>query len=910
MKLPIGGWVRFTQPPYERIPGGGGPGFSSRWLLVAIVVGLAFVVLNLVRSAYTDYLWFDNVEYGVVYIRTVSAQVLLFAVSAVVAGVLLWANLWLAHRQSVGPAAPEVPVEMAAALRRMLSSGILFGSIVLAVIFGSVATGEWGTLLRFMEQVPFGKTDPLFNQDVGFYVFSLPLYRFVQSWLLWALALSLAGALGVYFLNFSIRGIGFQLRRAVKAHFLVLAAAVMLVLVFGYWLDTYDLVYSPRGAIFGATFTDVSTQLPALRVLMVIGLAAAATFIAGIFLQGIRVPVTAIVVWLAAAIVGLNLYPAVVQRFDVEPNEFIREQPFIVNNVRMTRQAFGLDRIEEQQYPARATVTDAELQANPGTVNNIRLWDYRPLKDTYNQIQFIRLYYEFHDVDVDRYTINGQYRQVMLAARELATERLPAEAQRWVNQRLQFTHGYGVAMSGVTEFTPEGRPVFLVKDVPPEGSVKVTEPRIYFGERTGSYVIVNTNTPEFDYPTPEDKPIYTSYAGKGGIALNSLLRRVVYAWEFNDLNVVVSSELTPQSRIMYRRNIADRVQRIAPFLRLDKDPYVVVGDDGKLYWMQDAYTVTDQYPYSQPYRQGINYIRNSVKVVVDAYDGAVTYYVAEQDDPLIRTYERVFPTLFQPLDKMPAGLRNHVRYPEDMFQIQAEMYLKYHITDPQGFYNQEDLWSIPQEVYYDASITMEPYYVNMRLPGETREEFVLILPFTPRNKPNLVAWLAARMDGPSYGMLQSFRFPKDRQIDGPAQVEARISNDPEIARQVNLWNQGGSRVIRGNLLVIPIGQSILFVEPLYLQAANLNFPELKRVVVASGDKVYMAGSLPEGLRALVGQVVAPPSPAQPPTPSAPSGVVGTLRQEVERLQQAIKALEQASKLMQESLNRLAELSKQ
>ncbi|MBI4307407.1 MAG: UPF0182 family protein [Chloroflexi bacterium] len=902
------GGRRDPLPPDDQPPGAPMPTFSARWLLIAIGVGLALVLLNMVRSTYTEYLWFDDVRYTGVYLKTTITQVLLFLAGAILVGGLLRGNLLLAQRASEGPPGPQVPLEMAAMLRRLLAAGISFGTLVVAFVFGSIATGEWTVLLRFLEQVPFGKADPLFNQDLGFYVFSLPLFRFVQSWLLGAFIVTLLGVFAVCFLNFSLQGLVFRFSRGLKAHVLALGAVIMALLAFGYWLDTFDLVFSPRGAVFGATFTDVNAELIALRLLIVIALAVAAVLVASIFQRGFRLPLTAVAIWLAVAIVGANVYPAVVQRFDVEPNEFVREERYIGHNIRMTRDAFSLDRVKDEQFPAGATVTDLDLRNNPDTVNNIRLWDHRPLKDTYNQIQFIRLYYEFHDIDVDRYVVNGQYRQVMLAAREMVPERLPAEAQRWVNQRLQYTHGYGVAMSPVTEFTPEGRPMFFAKDVPPEGAFQIKEPRIYFGERTSNYVVVNTNTVEFDYPTPEDKPVYTRYGGSGGVLLDSFLRRLAYAWEFSDINILVSNELTPQSRIMYRRNIAERVRRITPFLRLDRDPYVVVGEDGKLYWIQDAYTVTDRYPYSQPYRLGFNYIRNSVKAVVDAYEGTVTYYVAEPDDPLIRSYAGVFPGVFQPMEKMPAFLRSHVRYPEDLFLIQAEMFLKYHMTDPRVFYNQEDLWSMPQEVYYDTTIQMQPYYINMRLPGETREEFVLILPFTPKNKPNLVAWIAARMDAPNYGRLLSFRFPKDRQIDGPTQVEARISNHPDIAYQLNLWNQGGSRVIRGNLLVIPIGQAILYVEPIYLQAAALAFPELKRVVVASGDRVYMASSLSEGLRTLAGQVVAPPPPQ--PTTASGTSAGAVIRQELERLQQSLKSLQDGVKQMQESISRLLEMSKQ
>ena len=592
--------------------------------------------------------------------------------------------------------------------------------------------------------------------------------------------------------------------------------------------------------------------------------------------------------------------------FTVEPNELQRERGFIARNIEFTRAAFGLDRIEERSYEATAQLTSSDILANQETVNNVRLWDPRPLIDIYNQIQHLRLYYNFQDTDVDRYEINGEYRQVLIGARELYPEFLPEEAQRWVNQRLQFTHGYGAAASPVTEFTDEGRPLFFVQDVPPTGDIEINRPEVYYGENTNSYVIVNSETPEFDHPTEEDVPVYVQYQGSGGVHLSSLLRRIAYAWQFGDINIVISGEILPQSKVLYNRHIQERISHVAPFLQLDADPYLIV-EQGRLVWMQDAYTMTDKYPYSRPFDERFNYIRNSVKVVVDAYNGKLQFYIADPQDPLIQTYAKIFPALFKPMDDMSLFLRDHLRYPEDLFSVQSETYLQYHMTDPTVFFNKEDQWSVPLEVFFGSQQAVEPYYVIMKLPGEEDVEFVLILPFTPAEKPNMVAWLSARMDGPEYGKLIAYTFPRGVQIDGPVQIEARIDNDTEISQQFTLWNQSGSVVIRGNLLVIPIADSILYVEPVYLRAEGLPLPELKRVILASANKVVMEPSLDEALEALFGgQAVAGPSP-----PSGGGGTPITLSEEaarqLEAIQRALQDLREGIITLEEAVSQLSDL---
>ncbi|MBI3997862.1 MAG: UPF0182 family protein, partial [Armatimonadetes bacterium] len=552
--------------------------------------------------------------------------------------------------------------------------------------------------------------------------------------------------------------------RPMRAHLFGLGAAVLALVAWGQRLSIYELVHSPRGAAFGAGFADIHARLPALWFLVVLSLLLAAVLLVGVRQPGVRVAGYAAGAWAAAAILVGVLYPGLFQRLIVQPQELERERPYIDRTIRLTRQAFALDRIAEVPTAGEEMVTAEEIAQRPATIGNIRLWDPEPLLTTYNQIQSIRLYYDFVSIDVDRYTIDGRYRQVMLGARELAPQRLPPQAQTWVNRRLQFTHGYGVAMSAVNEVTPEGLPTLFLQDVPPRGKIPIDRPELYFSERATDYVIVRARFPEFSYPKGEEN-VYTTYDGKTGVHIGSLGRRLLFAWRFRDLNILLTDAITSRSVILYHRNVRERVARLAPFLRLDRDPYVVVAD-GRLFWILDAYTYSNRYPYAQPHREGFNYLRNSVKAVVDAYHGTVTLYVAEPADPLIRTYSRIFPGLLRPLAELPAVLRAHLRYPQDLFAAQAEMYRLFHMQDPRVFYNKEDVWVLPEEIYIDKPREMAPYYVIMRLPDAPREEFMLILPYTPPGKQNMITWLAARSDGEHYGKLLAFRYPKDKLVFG------------------------------------------------------------------------------------------------------------------------------------------------
>ena len=793
---------------------------------------------------------------------------LLFFSAAIIFCILFLGNLVLATRLASKTEVHFWPWSVASQIQKKLRLGVILGTALLSLIFGMAAQGNWQVVLEFFNGQPFGITDPVFSREIGFYVFSLPFLQFLRGWFTSALIITLLGSTGVYLLSYTVQRLKFDFARPVLAHVGGLAISVLGLFAWGYWLGIWELVFSTRGVVFGASFADIHAKVPAQWILLVVVIIFIGVILFSILRRNTRWPLYGIGGWIVVAIIAGAIFPALVQRFQVQPSELAREEPYIEYNIQFTREAFALDRVDEQPFPAEKMPGSQDIAENETTIDNIRLWDHRPLKDTYNQIQAIRLYYDFNDVDVDRYIIDDEYRQVMLSARELSVDKLAGQAQTWVTRRLQFTHGYGVALSPVNAVSAEGLPVLLVKDIPPVGDFNIERPQIYFGEKTDQYIVVRTKTQEFDYPMG-DENVYGHYQGAGGVSLDSFLRRLVYAWQLGDFNILISSELTSESRVLYYRNIRERVNHLAPFLELDSDPYLVVLD-GRLFWIQDAYTTTDRYPYSEPLSGGINYIRNSVKVVIDAYDGSVTFYVTEPDDALIRTYQAIFPRLFVPIEQMPESLRVHLRYPEDMFSIQASVYQSYHMRDARVFYNKEDLWSKPKEVYADKEQPVEPYYVIMSLPGEEKEEFLLMLPFTPANKNNTIGWMAARSDGDNYGKLLAYHFPKERLVYGPSQIENRIGQDTVITEQLALWGRGGSRVIRGNLLLIPLGESILYVEPVFLQAEAGGLPELKRVIVAAGEQIVMEPTLADSIAAIFGAEVPPTEPVvKPPVPTEP-----------------------------------------
>jgi uncharacterized protein len=846
-----------------------------RWrhgAILVVVIVASLIALGRISDFLVDWLWFSSIGYASVFWTVFTARAGLFlAVFAASSGALwLSGRVALSHvtRHGAWPLGSAFAQRLPETLPQLLgqvSPRLPWNLLItgLALILGLlVAIGEisnWDVILRFVYQTPYGQSDPVFGKDIGFYLFSLPAYVALKNWLLVLLFGSAVVAGAVYWAHGDI---GFdQLRLglspAIVAYASALLAAFFALKAWSYGLDRFLLLYGNNGVVVGASYTDLHVELPVLWLLIGLAAAAAVALSANIRSRTYRIPAAAALLVFGSSIVLSIILPAVFQRFYVKPSELRLETPYIERNIALTQEAYNLRQIAVKPFPAEQGLNLATLEANRATIDNIRLWDWQPLMATYAQLQEIRTYYKFLDIDIDRYRLDGAYQQVMLSARELEPALLPANAQTWVNLHLLFTHGNGVVMSPVTQKTAEGLPIFFLENIPPvaSGGPAIHEPRLYFGQGDAGYVIVEGSTPEFDYPKGKDN-VYARYGGADGISIGSTARRSLFAWQFDDPNILLTSYITGESRILLHRNIRDRVRTIAPFLRLDHDPYVVVSD-GRLFWMQDAYTTSEWFPYAQPHAPGgANYIRNSVKVVVDAYNGTVDFYVSDPVDPIIRTYERIFPGLFKPLAAMPADLQQHIRYPEDLFLIQAQLYRAYHMDAPEVFYNREDLWQFPREPNTidggsaGGVARMQPYYMIMRLPGEARAEFVLMLPMAPSQRENMIAWLAARCDPPDYGKLIVYEFPKEKLVFGPFQIEARIQQNTDISQQISLWNQRGSRVIRGHLIVVPIENSILYVSPLYLSAESGQVPELKRVIAVYGDRVVMEETLSAALAAL------------------------------------------------------------
>ncbi len=858
--------------------------------VLLIVVGvflLLFLLFMLLSGFYTDLLWFQSLQLSSVFWTALKAQAGVFLFFSLLFLAFFLGNLLIARRLS-GWGGFFLPGQRYYIASKLVNIIVVVAALILSILNGLAAMGQWDTLLRYLNQRPFGVADPIFAQDISFYVFTLPVYRFLRSWAIQVLIVTLLATAAVYLLVQLANWRQFRLWLTSKAavHLTVVGALFLLLLAWGYRLSAFELLYSEEGVIFGAGYTDVHARLLAYSLSFWAVVLCVVLLAGGVASRRPWILAVGGALWLAAAAGVGGIYPALMQQFEVQPNELIKERPYIEHNINLTRRAYGLDQIQELEFGTVADLTSDALADAERTIRNIRLWDYRPLRDTYAQIQEIRLYYEFVDVDIDRYYLDSTYRQVTLSAREMATEQL--QSRTWVNEHLQFTHGYGLVMSPVSEVTAEGLPELLIRDLPPRTALglEITRPEIYYGEKTDNYVFVNSTIEEFDYPSG-DQNITATYQGTGGVVLDSPLKRAAFAYRFGDVSVILSEYLTAESRAMLYRNIHQRVRQVAPFLLFDADPYLVIVD-GRLVWLQDAYTVTDMYPYSQPYNNRFNYIRNSVKVAIDAYNGDMTFYVVDEEDPLIQVYRAIFPQLFAPREDMPEGLTAHLRYPEGLFLIQAQMNNTYHMKNATVFYNKEDLWAVAHEIYGGNDQPMEPYYVTMKLPDEEREEFILIQPFTPANKQNMVAWMAARSDGEHYGKLLLYKFAKQELIYGPLQIEARIDQEPSISSQLSLWHQRGSQVIRGNLLVIPIGNSLLYVEPLYLQAETGRLPELKRVIVASGDHVIMTDTLEEALADIQG---APPVTVEP-EPGEEVGVRELAASALEHYEQAQDYLQQ------------------
>ena len=830
-----------------------------RALLGILFFALLFLIVFLGQaiSLYTDWLWFQEVGFTQVFTTTLGFKLILALVFGGLFSLVVYFNIKLAARAPKGirflDSENAIELPSPELVDPVLQRLLLPGAILLGLFAAPQAASHWESLLLFLNSVPFGLEDPLFGRDIGFYVFRLPALTALYNWLTFTLGLTVLATAFTYLLyrgvQYTPRGL-FLTERA-RTHILSLVAIFLVIKAGGYYLDTFELLYSPRGAAFGASYADVYAGLPALRLLALLALIGAGLCLVQIYRPGFKYLFGGIGALLLVHFVGLYLYPSFVQRFRVVPNEINAERLFIQRNIEFTRRAYGLDKVESKDFPAEEQLTSADLKRNDLTIKNIRLWEHRPLLATYAQLQEIRTYYKFVDVDNDRYLIDGSYRQVMLSAREISHQHLPSRI--WINEHLTYTHGYGVVFGPVNQVTPEGLPEFFIKDIPPvsTGPLKVARPEIYYGELANDYVFVKTKAQELDYPAG-DQNVYTNYQGKGGVPVSSLWRKLLFSARYATLRIALSNDVTRESRILYHRQIQERVKKIAPFITFDRDVYLVVAQGGRLFWIIDGYTTSNRYPYSEPTGRLGNYIRNSVKAVVDAYDGAVSFYLSSPDDPIILAYAKVFPGLLKPLEAMPEDLRAHIRYPQDLFAVQARMYATYHMQDSQVFYNKEDLLSIPRKVVEGQEREMEPYYTIMRLPGEKKEEFVLLLPFTPNKRDNMRAWLAARSDPPHYGKLIALDFPKAKLVYGPRQIDARIEQDAFISQQLSLWGQRGSQVIRGSLLAIPIEKSLLYVQPLYLAAEKGSLPELKRVIVAFGNQIAMEETLELSLQRIFG----------------------------------------------------------
>lgn len=878
----------------------------------AFAAGFAVVALMALGAGatfYTDLLWFQETGFEEVFWGEIRTKALLGVVFGGAFAAVLLANLWIVQKitspQRLFTVPDEVLARYRATLRPYVKWLVIGGSLLFGLFAGSGATSQWRRWLLFENAADFGQTDLVFGKDLGFYVFRLPFHRFLFTWGLSSLIIvALAVAAAHYFMGgIRVAPRGERVAPEVRAHLSVLLGGVVLLKAWGYRLDQFDLLLSPRGTVTGASYTDVNAQLPALRLLVIMALVVGVLFLVNVRIRAWILPLGGIGLLALTSIFAGGVYPAVVQRLRVNPVERIREAPFIGRNIEATRAAFGIDgsSVKVERYAAKPGLARGAVGRSSDIVQNIRLWSPDVLAAAYQQLQRILPLYEFLDVDVDRYKIGGRTLQVLLSPREISQRGLPDETRTWVNSHLVYTHGFGLVASRVNEATGEGQPVFLLKDIPPEGppgGLSVKEPRVYYGEQEEvPFVIAGSAEKEFDFPSG-DTFEETIYEGKGGVRLSGFLRRAAFAWRFRDVNLVISGALKRDSRILFRRDIRSRVRRVAPFLQFDGDPYSAIVD-GRLVWIVDAYTTTDMYPYSERIdaadstngnlRGTINYVRNSVKTVVDAYDGTVTLYRWNEEDPVLKAWSRAFPGILTPRSKMSKDLVAHLRYPEDLFNIQTEQYTLYHVTDADDFYSRKDVWAVPTDPRPGGAqpTKLPAYYLLTRLPGEKEAEFVLIRPLTPNRRQNMIAWMAARSDPGKYGQIRTFLLPKQRVVFGPEQVFSRINSNREFSRERTLLGQGGSQVVFGNLLVIPIEDSFLYVQPLYLIGQGSQLPELKRVVVVSGEEVSMGDTLEDALAGVFGET-ARGEPEQPRTQKASVGEL--IQQALNRYSRAQTAL--------------------
>lgn len=855
----------------------------SIWIIGALIFLIASFFSSIVGFV-SDWWWFSEVKYSEIFMTALSMKFLIGSIVVVFSFLFLYINVLIATSAKTEwfMVLPESimgrPVSLSNAITKKIGLGV---ALVVAVLLGMIAATGWQDVLKFLNATPFGVTDPVFNKDISFYVFSLPVYAFILGLLkaLLLISLVLVGSVYVFrgllnlasflgnFVNphhdrevrFARKTESEDIVQKSRFHTAVLLFGLLFVAAVSSYLSLFKLLTGQTfGQISGSAYTGINIIIPFIWMSIVALVVAALAVLYWGRSGKVGFFIGSLVVYFLVGF-ATSVIPPLFQKVIVAPNELVKETPYIENNIQATRDAYGLDVIEEREISGDKALTKADIINNSPTIKNVRLWERTPLLSTFSQIQEIRTYYEFASVDNDRYRIGGELRQIMLSPRELSAESLPN--RNWINERLTFTHGYGVAMGPVNQVTKEGLPVLFVKDLPPQSSVKeleITRPEIYYGELSNDYIFTNTKSKEFDYPKGEEN-VYSVYTGNGGVKIDSFIKRVEYAIYFKTFKLLLSNDITNDTKVLYHRNIVDRATKIAPFLTFDRDPYSVVVD-GKIYWILDAYTTSNLYPYSQMSDlsgKNVNYIRNSVKMVIDAYDGSTTMYLTGAKDPIIETYEKIFPHSFKPLAEMPKGLVEHLRYPEDIFTLQSSVYTTYHMTDPQIFYNKEDQWEVPTIPGDGAQngtrdTVMAPRHMIMKLPGEKKEEYVLMLPFTPHAKDNLSAWMVAKNDGAEYGKIVVYKFPKQKLVFGPKQVIGRINQDAEVSRQISLWDQRGSQVIQGALLVIPIEESLIYVRPLYLKAQDGKIPELKRVLVSYDNKVAMEETLEAGLARIFG----------------------------------------------------------
>ena len=829
-----------------------------------IVLAVIFLYTSeTITEFVADYLWFSHLGYESIFLKQFNYKFITGFAVFILCFLCLWINkkisLKLTEKQSFINLNSGGPLRKGAYL---MNSIFILAIFIVSFLSGLFVSNAWENVALYVSSADIGIKDPIFEKDLQFYFFKLPILKLIINFLIFLVILSFIQSLLIYFFK-GIIGVVFSLgsilSTKVKVHFSALIILFGIFLSFKFEIQRYDVLYSSHSIFFGGGYSDVNAKIISYWIMAALSFVLPYIFtyfwIRDSIKKHFSISIFASIFFVSFFLL-LGVIPRLVQKIIVEPNELAKELPYIKHSIKYTNQAYGLDKVEKKVYTADQTLSAKDISSKSNILENIRLWDWKPLLSTFKQIQEIRLYYNFNGVDIDRYKIDGKTKQVMISTRELAYEQVPEQAKTWVNQRLKYTHGYGVVVSSVNEVTEQGLPKLFVKNIPPKSTIKELEikrPEIYYGEQTDNYIFTGTKTDEFDYPL-DNKNQMTRYSGSGGVDIGSFWKKILYAYYFKSLKILISEYLDGNSKVHYSRNITTRVRKIFPYLSYDPDPYMTILD-GKLFWIIDAYTTTDKYPYSQPFsRKGDNYIRNSVKVLVDAYNGSVDFYIVDED-PIVKSYKEIFPNFFKEKKDLSQDIISHFRYPSTLFEIQSKIYLTYHMQDPTLFYNREDLWKFPSELYSNNQIQMDPYYVIMNLPGSEKEEFLLVLPFTPQNKNNMIAWMAARSDDENYGKLILYEFPKKELFYGPMQIEARIDQDSEISQQLTLWNQQGSNVIRGNLLVLPIKNSLVYVEPLYIRSEKGQMPELKRIIVAYKNKIVMKNTLKESFEEIFGNTI-------------------------------------------------------